>query len=271
LGGALFLQGNETIALAPAVGTVETISGVIADQTGSGGTGGNGGAGGLILNGAGTLELDASNTFTGGTTIDQGVLELSSAAAAGGGGISFGSTNGELEYAAKASVTIANTLTGFGGSDEIDFAKVKYAAGDHAVDDTSGRVAIETSAGATVAAFNVSGASTSANFNVGKDASGDVLVTYAATATTAGSEAVIGSPADILGGYAAEFAETSWTRARDLSAFDSWSALASGGGRGAGGFGSHHENDGNVGGARDAWGVGAGGANPIGRGPGPGS
>jgi hypothetical protein len=75
--------------------------------------------------------------------------------------------------------------------------------------------------------------------------------------------------ADILGGYATEFAEPSWTRAGDLNAFDSWSALASGAGTDAGGFGFHHENDRSVGGARGAWGVGAGGDGLIGHGPGP--
>jgi autotransporter-associated beta strand protein len=73
-GGGLFLQGNETITLAPGEAT-ETISGVIADQTGSGGTGANAGSGGLILNGAGTLALLAANKFVGGVTIDRGTLE----------------------------------------------------------------------------------------------------------------------------------------------------------------------------------------------------
>jgi autotransporter-associated beta strand protein len=257
-GGGLFLQGNETITVAPAAGTVERISGVIADQSGS--TGGAGGAGGLILNGGGTLVLDAANTFTGGVTIERGVLELTRAKAAGSGGIDFASTSGEIEYAAKVSVDIANTISGFGGKDKIDFAKVKYAAGDHAVIDTSGKVAVETSAGNTIGTCEVSGTYVSANFHVSADRSGDVLVTYA-TATAA----------DILGGYATGFAEPSWTRAGDLSAFDSWSALAPGAGTDSGGFGLHHENDRSVGGARDAWGVGVGSDGPIGHRPGPGS
>ena len=136
---------------------------------------------------------------------------------------------------------------------------------------TNGSVAIKTSAGATVATFKVSGTYTSANFKVGKDASGHVLVTHAATTTVAASGPVIGSSADILGGYAAEFAEPPWARANDLSAFDSWAALASGAGTDPSGFGFHYENDGNVGGARDAWGVGVGWQGQIGHGPGPGS
>jgi hypothetical protein len=56
----------------------------------------------------------------------------------------------------------------------------------------------------------------------------DLATAPAAAATAAASEGVIASPLDILGGYAREFAEPSWTRAGDLNAFDSWSALASG-------------------------------------------
>ena len=76
-GDGLFLQGDETITLAPPAATGEVISGVIADETGSGGTGANAGVGTLVLNGLGTLDLAAANTFTGGVTIDQEMLELS--------------------------------------------------------------------------------------------------------------------------------------------------------------------------------------------------
>ena len=195
----MFLQGDETITLAPAASTVETISGVVADQTGSGGTRSNAGAGGLILDDPGTLDVDAANTFTRGTTIDQGVLELAKATAAGSGGIDFASTSGEVECAAGA---LANTITGFTGSDEIDFSTIAYTTGDHAVDN-AGSVGIETSAGVTVATFKVNGTYTSANFKVGKDPSGDVLVTYAVAAANAAIDEIDGgSFADLLGRYA---------------------------------------------------------------------
>jgi hypothetical protein len=53
----VFLQSNEAITLKPAKGTTETISGVIADQTGSRGTGANAGAGKLVLDGAGARSI----------------------------------------------------------------------------------------------------------------------------------------------------------------------------------------------------------------------
>jgi len=254
-GGGLFLQRNESITLAPAAGTVETISGVVA------------GAGGLILNDAGTVDLTTANTFTGGIGIREGSLELVNAAAAGSGKIHFASTSGELEYAAGAN--LANTISGFGGSDAIDFSRVAYAAGDYAVDN-SGNVSIETSAGSTVATFNVSGTYTSANFTVGADTSGDVLVTYAAAANAAIGEVGGGSLADLLGRYGSAFAEPPSTPTGDALAFDAWTALGSSAGTYSG-FDFHH--DGNAGGARDAWGVsvGVGWEGSFGHGPGSGS
>ncbi len=113
LGSGIFLQGTETITFAPAKGTTEQIFDVIADQTGSGGTGANAGAGGLTLDGAGTLDLIAASTFTGGTTIDKGVLELANAAAAGRGTIHFASTRADSDQAASCpQMTILDVRAG---------------------------------------------------------------------------------------------------------------------------------------------------------------
>jgi hypothetical protein len=251
-GGGLFLQGVETITLAPVKGTTETISGVIADQTGSGGASYNAGAGSLVLDGAATLDLDTANTFTGGTTIDRGILELANTAGAGGGGITFASTSGMIDYAAGAD--LANTISGFGGEDKIDFSTIAYAMGDHAVDN-SGNVSIETRKGATVASFNVSGTYTSANFKVGKDASGDVLVSYLTA----------DSPADILGSYASHFADPPWAPSGNLTMLHS---LAAPGSSGVGGFGSPYESDRNAGGVCAGWGVAVSSNGSTGHGPG---
>ena len=112
----------------------------------------------------------------------------------------------------------------------------------------------------------MSGTYTSANFHVGKDASGHVLVTYVATAAVAATDEVRGeSSADLLGGYGSQFSSPI-PRKRIAAQFNSWLSPVPGAGTDTGGFAFHQ--DGNVGGARDAWGVGAGWDGRFGHGPG---
>ena len=54
-GSGIFLQGDETITLSATAGTPLTVSGVIADQTGSGGTGAYAGAGKIDIAGTGVV------------------------------------------------------------------------------------------------------------------------------------------------------------------------------------------------------------------------
>ena len=131
-----------------------------------------------MIAGAGTVDLAAANNpYTGGTTIDSGVLELANAVDAGSGGIAF-TSSASAEIRLDAGANLANTISGFRGSDEIDFSQVGYATGDHAVANANGNVAIETTSGQTVATFNVTGPYQSANFKVAADASGHILVAY---------------------------------------------------------------------------------------------
>ena len=74
-GSGLFLQGNGSLALAPGAGQTQTISDVIADQTGVGGIGKDAGAWQLVKNGAGTTILTGANVYSGGTAINAGVLQ----------------------------------------------------------------------------------------------------------------------------------------------------------------------------------------------------
>jgi autotransporter-associated beta strand protein len=119
-GGGVFFEGDNSITLAPPGATVETISGVIADQTSSGGTGANAGVGGLILDGLGTLDLAAANTFTGGVTIDAGTLELAKSTAAGSGKITF-ATAADATLEVEDGVYAPNSITGFAEGDAIKF------------------------------------------------------------------------------------------------------------------------------------------------------
>jgi len=86
-GAGLFLQGDGALTFTPGRGATQTISDIIADQTGQGGTGPDAGSWSLVKQGAGTLALDGANTFSGGVTIKEGTLKLGSDTAAGGGTI----------------------------------------------------------------------------------------------------------------------------------------------------------------------------------------
>ncbi|WFU22125.1 VCBS domain-containing protein [Bradyrhizobium sp. CB1717] len=118
LGSGIFLQGNQTITFAPDAGHIITISDAIADMTGSHDASGQTGAGHLLLDGDGTLVLGATNTFTGGITIENGTLDLTASGAAGSGAIDFSAAgHAALEFsAANAPV---NAIAHFGTRDQI--------------------------------------------------------------------------------------------------------------------------------------------------------
>ncbi|MGE5243047.1 MAG: autotransporter-associated beta strand repeat-containing protein [Betaproteobacteria bacterium] len=88
-GSGMFLQGFGTITFAPPAATTATVSDAIADQTGSGGTGKNVGSWQLDKQGAGTLVLAGTNSYSGGTLIEAGTLRVSSNAGLGTGDVSI--------------------------------------------------------------------------------------------------------------------------------------------------------------------------------------
>lgn len=111
-GSGIFLQGNGTLSFAPAAGQTQTMSDVIADQTGSGGTGGNAGSWSLVKSGAGTLVLSAANTYSGGTTITGGLVNFSALANFGSGTITL--DGGGLQWASGTTTDISSRLNAFG-------------------------------------------------------------------------------------------------------------------------------------------------------------
>ena len=72
------LHANRGIAIGPGVANIETASGTTLIYSGV--VSNNGGAGGLVKTGDGTLRLNGTNTYTGGTTVARGILVLGSAA-----------------------------------------------------------------------------------------------------------------------------------------------------------------------------------------------
>ncbi|HVU22856.1 MAG TPA: YDG domain-containing protein [Opitutus sp.] len=126
-GSGIFVQGDGTIVFSPGDGETQTISDVIADQTGSGGSGGNAGAGGLTKSGAGTLVLSGTNTYTGATAVNAGILTVNGSLAAGttvtvgdgaklgGGGTVNGNVSLESGATLQPGLTVLGTLSSAGG------------------------------------------------------------------------------------------------------------------------------------------------------------
>ena len=74
------------------------------------------GGGAVSKSTSGTVFLSAVNSYTGGTTISQGLLQLGNNDALGGGGLSF--SGGTLAYDAGSQIALGGALT-LGGTDYI--------------------------------------------------------------------------------------------------------------------------------------------------------
>ena len=133
LGAGIFLQGDQTLTFSEAAGQTTVVSDVIADQSGSGGTGSNAGSGKLSIVGPGSVILAAANTYSGGTMLSGGTLELAASGAAGSGSIAFtgdAAATLRLDNAALPNGgTFANPIAGFAGAHLLDLAGLPYGPG----------------------------------------------------------------------------------------------------------------------------------------------
>jgi len=100
------LAGSNSITTAVNLATNVTVTNVSGSQLTMGGA--IRGAGGIILAGAGTLSLAASNSYTGGTFLAGGIVNISSNGAFGSGSISFVSNT---TVSALATLSLTNTVT----------------------------------------------------------------------------------------------------------------------------------------------------------------
>ena len=126
----LMLQGTQTVRFAPGAGQSDLVSGVIADERG---TGTGMGVGSLELNGPGTLTLIGNNNFTGGIALDQGTLYLQSAGAAGTGPIRFSAGASATLKLSDSTTKPAQPLLGFAQGDTLDLVGFSLRAGNASI------------------------------------------------------------------------------------------------------------------------------------------
>ncbi|MBS0659565.1 MAG: HYR domain-containing protein [Verrucomicrobia bacterium] len=116
-GAAMFLNGNGTLEISPPAGQTAEIADAIDDQNGLGGagflngSGGRGGTWGIRQLGGGTTILQGGNSFSGATSLEDGVVELRAVGALGRTGqIKF--LGGVLRYSAANQVDYSSIITG---------------------------------------------------------------------------------------------------------------------------------------------------------------
>ena len=119
-GNTIFQQGNQAVTFAPDSGQTLTVEGGIADQDA---VGGGAGAASVVVNGNGTVKLEGSNSYSGGTLLQSGTLELVSKDSAGTGAITFGGSGStteilQLDYVMPGATGVTQEINslGVGGS-----------------------------------------------------------------------------------------------------------------------------------------------------------
>jgi autotransporter-associated beta strand protein len=183
-GNGIFLQGTPTnFNISPLSGQTLTISGVLAQQNGSFS---------LVVDGPGTVDLAAANTYQGATTVEEGTLAFASSSYLSSGALTLdaGTT---LEVTASTTVTTATAMTVNGNAaisaasgETVNFAGAITGPGTLVI---AGGGTIQLSAtnnyhGGTT----VSGAGTTLLVsNSGETASGSVTVDSGATFDISGS------------------------------------------------------------------------------------
>jgi hypothetical protein len=188
-GSGIFLEGNgSAITFQPSAGQLQIISDVIADQTGSGGKGVDAGAWRLTKEGAGTLLLAASNTYSGGTELNGGTLHLAAAHAAGSGFVLFGDGSQTLSIAdaALAANAFGNLVVGFGQGDVIDFIDMPFVEGAVDVTYDVGTGLLSVKSGNQLVTLEVSD-SYGIGFIVENDGSGGTQIVLGAGTTIVGT------------------------------------------------------------------------------------
>jgi autotransporter-associated beta strand protein len=142
-----------------------------------------GGSGAFQQLGTGTTILTAPDSVTGGTTISAGTLELGTGGAITGN-VTFVGVRGAATLRLDTGTSqLGGSIVGFAVGDSIDLAFVSFDPSLSAIwqenaSNTGGVLSLVTS-GSTVAALNLSGQYTSADFSIANDGQGGASIAFA--------------------------------------------------------------------------------------------
>ena len=156
------------------------VVGPVDDEGSGGGTGAS-----LVKVGPGTLKLSGgNNTYSGGTTLEQGTLDLAVVGAAGTGAITFsGPAELKIESAALSGNAFASAIHGFASGDTIDLSGLPFAPGAFASYAPSLHALSVTSSSTTITFDDVETTGTGLPFAVLDDHAGGSRVVLATIAT----------------------------------------------------------------------------------------
>lgn len=213
-GSGIFLEGDSKIALGATLDDPLTINGTIADESGSqpGQTGL--GVGSVVVMGGGsqdpsssdwliggTVTLDGSNTYTGGTElVGNVVLELGNAEAAGSGAITFtpGASGTLVLDSAVISdgigggATFANLISSWQEGSHIDLRGLTFQANTTAAVCIGNNVIVDNGQGGSVT-LNVAGLDSESQLVCADDGQGGTLMTLLRSTATPSQPTIAGT------------------------------------------------------------------------------
>ena len=187
IAGTVADLGGQNLKIKVQGGTVDTFSGTIKDGGSAGGSGGS-----LTLGGLGELSLTAADSYTSGTTIAAGTLDIAALGAAGSGTITFANpaSNGvatlEIDAAAlsggSGTYSFANAIAGATSTNQvIDLSSLAYVQGSTTA--TLNGTTLSVTDGSSNVTLHLAAAQAKSSFMTASDGHGGTLV-YDPPATT---------------------------------------------------------------------------------------
>ena len=198
-GSGTYYLGSNRLTVG-SLNTNTAVSGAIRDGNfrGSGGTGGS-----LEKVGSGTFTLSGANTYSGGTTVSAGRLELVSAQAAGTGAITFGSGAQVVQLDAAAlgapGGTFGNVLSGFDYGDTLDLRGLAYRVGASAVLSWN---TLTVASGSTTESFTLGGNYAGRQFQVYNDGAAGSAIRVLPGSSPAHTSANLSDAGSLIAGAA---------------------------------------------------------------------